>query len=234
MSYFLLLLLVYDCPSRRWYLNIICHGILWPQISGEIIGGNYFRTLTKISVEACAHTLLNPYIWQCSIPVRLYSVLYKQTKLGLSSATTTQPQALSSLLFVTLCIATHILDSVHCLIGQLFVFNFDRSTFPGFFEVFVPWIILYKSNRNNLFVIMFTCSIAFQRYQTWHGNNYLNLINCQAGQKRDGVLVSLHRATSRDVTWRHSMLHSDWSIRWLKRWWRRRRWWIAICWSRPS
>ena len=95
--------------------------------------------------------------------------------------------------------------SVHCLIGQLFVFNFYRITFPGFLEVFVPWIILYKSNRNNLFVIMFTCSIAFQRYQTWHGNNYLNLINCQAGQKRDGVLVSLHRATSR-VTSQHASL----------------------------
>ena len=139
LSYFLLLLLVYDCPSRRWYLNSICHGILWPQISGEIIGGNYFRTLTKISVEACAHTLLNPYIWQCSIPVRLYSVLYKQTKLGLSSATTTQTQALSSLLFVTLCIATHILDSVwlvSCLFLTLIEAHFQDSLRFLFLELF--------------------------------------------------------------------------------------------------
>ena len=69
----------------------------------------------------------------------------------------------------------------------------------GFLEVFVPWIILYKYNRSNSFVIVFTCSIAFQRYQTWYGNNYLNLIDCQASQKKDEVLVSLHRATSHDV-----------------------------------
>ena len=69
----------------------------------------------------------------------------------------------------------------------------------GFLEVFVPLIILYKYNRSNSFVIVFTCSIAFQWYQTWYGNNYLNLIDCQASQKKDEVLVSLHRATSRDV-----------------------------------
>ena len=70
----------------------------------------------------------------------------------------------------------------------------------GFLEVFVPWIILYKYNRSNSFVIVFTCSIAFQWYQRWYGNNYLNLIDCQASQKKDGVQVSLHRATSRDVS----------------------------------
>ena len=76
---------------------------------------------------------------------------------------------------------------------------FYQSTFTGFLEVFVPWIILYKSNRNNLFVIVFPCSRAFQWYQTWNGNNYLNMINYQVGQKKDKVLVSLHLATSRDV-----------------------------------
>ena len=32
-----------------------------------------------------------------------------------------------------------------------------------------------------------------------YGYNYLNLINSQAGQKKDKVLVSLHRATSHDL-----------------------------------
>ena len=100
----------------------------------------------------------------------------------------------------------------------------------GFLEVFVPWTILYKYNRSNSFVIVITCSIALQRYQTWYGYNYLNLIDCQASQKKDEVLVSLHRATSRDVARRRATslsigcqpitdksfsLHaySDWSIR---------------------
>ena len=69
----------------------------------------------------------------------------------------------------------------------------------GFLEVFVPWIILYKCNRSNSFVIVFTCSIAFQWYQTWYGNNYLNLTSYQAGQKKGLVIVNLHRATLRDV-----------------------------------
>ena len=62
------------------------------------------------------------------------------------------------------------------------------KNFPRFLEVFIPWIILSNGYSNNLFVIVFTCSIAFQRYQTWYGNNYLNLINSQAGQKKDKVL----------------------------------------------
>ena len=65
--------------------------------------------------------------------------------------TTTQPQALLSLLYVTVCNATHILDTLNFLVGQLFVFNFAadnhsgkkltffyQNTFPGFLEVFVP------------------------------------------------------------------------------------------------
>ena len=81
----------------------------------------------------------------------------------------------------------------HLLCGMMF-------WLAGFLEVFVPWINLFKYNRSNSFVIVFTCSIAFKRYQTWYGNNYLNLIDCQASQKKDEVLASLHRATSRDLS----------------------------------
>ena len=95
-----------------------------------------------------------------------------------------------------------IFESEQILVSNsVFVENFSR-----FLEVFVPWIILYNSYRNNFFVIVFTCSIAFQRYQTWYGNNYLNLINYQAGPKKCEVLVSLHRATSRDVARRRMTL----------------------------
>ena len=94
--------------------------------------------------------------------------------------------------------------------GQLFVYNCVAnkhsgkkltfiSTFLRFLEVFVQLIILSKSDRTNSFAIVFTWSRAFQRYQTWYGNNYLNLINYWAGQKKGEVLVSLHRATSHDV-----------------------------------
>ena len=76
----------------------------------------------------------------------------------------------------------------HLLCGMMF-------WLAGFLEVFVPWINLFKYKRSNSFVIVFTCSIAFKRYQTWYGNNYLNLIDCQASQKKDEVLVSLHRGT---------------------------------------
>ena len=65
--------------------------------------------------------------------------------------------------------------------------------FPRFLEVFVPWTILYNSYRNDFFEIVFTCSIACERYQTWYGNNYLNLINSQAGPKKK------IKYTSRDV-----------------------------------
>ena len=73
------------------------------------------------------------------------------------------------------------------------------ENFPRFLEVFVPWTILYNSYRNDFFEIVFTCSIAFQRYQTWYGNNYLKLTNCWAGQKKAEFLFSLHRATSHDL-----------------------------------
>ena len=115
-------------------------------------------------------------------------------------------QATGLIVFVV-CNATHILHNVHCLSGQLFGFscaaynhsgnNIDYH-FSRFLEVFVPLSILSKSNRNNLFVVLFACSIAFQRYKTWYGNNYLNLINCHAGQKKGEVLVRLDRATPRD------------------------------------
>ena len=74
---------------------------------------------------------------------------------------------------------------------------------PRFLEVFVPWVILFKGYNNNLFVILFTCSIAFQRYQTWYGNNYLNLINSQAGPKKK------IKYTSRDVARRRTTLCLD-------------------------
>ena len=61
------------------------------------------------------------------------------------------------------------------------------NTFQGFLEVFVSVIIHIKSNRNNSFIIVFTCSRAFQRYQTWYVYDHLNLISCQAGQKKSVV-----------------------------------------------
>ena len=83
---------------------------------------------------------------------------------------------------------------------QLCSFSRNNIDYPfsRFLVVFVPLSILYKSNRNDLFVVVFVCSISFQQYQTRYGNNYLNLINSQAGQKKGEVLVSLYRVTSRD------------------------------------
>ena len=86
-----------------------------------------------------------------------------------------------------------------------------QGIFPRFLEVFVPVIILFKGYMNNLFIIVFSCSRAFHWYQTWYVNNYLNLINCQAGQKKCVVLVSLPRATSRDVTWCHVTTRKGWT-----------------------
>ena len=83
------------------------------------------------------------------------------------------------------------------ILAKTLTFLFQR-TFPGFLEDFVRLSILSKSNRNDLYVIVFYCSIDFQRYQIWYGNNYLNLINCQAGTK---ILESLYRTTSRESTW---------------------------------
>ena len=65
--------------------------------------------------------------------------------------------------------------------------------------VFVPGIILFKSNMDAISIIMFYCSIPFQRYQTWYVNNYLNLISSHASPWEGVVLVMLHRAMSRDV-----------------------------------
>ena len=189
---------------------MIWHGSLCPQLSGEIIDWNFESILGFFLsfVETCAHTLFSPnVIIHCIEPVRLYNV-----------KCTVQTNKLLWLSSVVSCL----FKTVQLIIILAKTLTFI-STFTRILEVFVPLIILSKSKRNNLFEIVFTCSIAFQRYQTWHGNDYLNLINCQAGQKRDEVLVSLNRR--------------DWSIRWLRRIRRirirRRWWWIAICWSRP-
>ena len=71
----------------------------------------------------------------------------------------------------------------------------------------MPLSILSKSNRNDLFVTVFACSIAFQRYQTWYSKNYPKLINCQAGQKKGEVLVSLYCMNTRDVARSLATLH---------------------------
>ena len=75
------------------------------------------------------------------------------------------------------------------------IFMHIYSSWSLFF-VFVPVIILFKSNMDAITIIMFYCSIPFQRYQTWYGNNYLNLISSHASPWENVVLVMLHRATS--------------------------------------
>ena len=65
--------------------------------------------------------------------------------------------------------------------------------------VFVPVIILFKSNMDAIYIIMFYCLIHFQPYQTWHVNNYLNLNSSHAIPWEGEVLVMLHCATSHNV-----------------------------------
>ena len=160
------------------HLNRIWHGSLYPQLSGDIIDWN-FESILGFFVETCAHTLFSPnVIIHCIEPVRFYNVqctVQTNNLMWLSSVVS---------LFTTV--------ELIIILAKTLTFI---STFTRILEVFVPLIILSKSKKNNIFVIVFTCSIASQRYQTWYGNNYLNLINYQAGQKKGEVLVSLHRAT---------------------------------------
>ena len=138
MSYFLLLLLVYDCPSRRWHLNSIWHGSLYPQLSGEIVDWNFESILGffLFFVETCAHTLFSPnVIIHCIEPVRLYNV-----------QCTVQTNKLLWLSSVVSCLFTTV--QLIIILAKTLTFI---STFTRILEVFVPLIILSKSKRNNLF-----------------------------------------------------------------------------------
>ena len=78
------------------------------------------------------------------------------------------------------------------LLGPKYFFMYiDKGTIAllskhisRFLEVFVQSNILFKNKMNTWSPMLFSCSRAFQQYQTWYASNYLNLINCWAGQKK--------------------------------------------------